>query len=148
MPFREKIKKAFGRSPSTSTNSSSPTTITPVDSLSQFSSVQKTKSKDKKKKKKEDEEAMPKPKYRAPVDPNHKATLEAFSFSGAFEAIRRKSAQSAYSPMGSRMPSRMGSRASERIGGASRQQSFAVPSGVDEAEDRDDDVGNGMYPKI
>ncbi|KAF2874159.1 hypothetical protein BDV95DRAFT_592279 [Massariosphaeria phaeospora] len=54
-------------------------------------------------------EKMPPLKYRRPVDPIHKANLEAFTWTKAW---RRKSAQSMYSPMGSRMPSRKNSRAS------------------------------------
>ncbi|MCJ1385366.1 hypothetical protein MMC17_008488 [Xylographa soralifera] len=144
MPFREKMRKAFGRSPSTS-ETSSPGALTPVTSLSQFSQ------RDKKSKKKDKTgngdvykpgEAMPKPKYRAPVDPQHKDRLEAFSFGGAWEAMRRKSVQSQYSPMGSRMPSRMGSLVSNKVGRSSRQQSLAVPIGLEESKDPDDDVGN------
>ncbi|MCJ1476182.1 hypothetical protein MMC13_004847 [Lambiella insularis] len=144
MPFREKMKKAFGRSPSIS-NASSPSSSTPVNSLSQFS--EKSKKSKKKDKKGESDvykigDVMPKPKYRAPVDPQHKDRLDAFNFGGALAAIRRKSAQSQYSPMGSRMPSRMGSLASSRQGGPSRQQSVAVAPGLEEARDADDDVGN------
>ncbi|MCJ1397528.1 hypothetical protein MMC11_000722 [Xylographa trunciseda] len=144
MPFREKMRKAFGRSPSTS-ETSSPGALTPVTSLSQFSQRDK---KSKKKDKKGDGnvykagEAMPKLKYRAPVDPQHKDRLEAFSFGSTWEAIRRKSGVSQYSPMGSRMPSRMGSLASNTIGGSSRQQSFAVPIGLEESKDPDDDIRN------
>ena len=145
MPFREKMRKAFGRSPSTS-ETSSPSALTPVTSLSQFSQ------RDKKSKKKDKlsngdvykpGEAMPRQKYRAPVDPQHRDRLEAFSFGGAWEAIRRKSVQSQYSPMGSRMPSRMGSLVSTKVGPSSRQQSFAVPIDLEESKDPDDDVGNG-----
>ncbi|KAF2727290.1 hypothetical protein EJ04DRAFT_140998 [Polyplosphaeria fusca] len=52
-------------------------------------------------------EKMPPLKYRRPVDPKHKETLEAFNFSKAW---RRRSDQSLYSPFGSRMPSRKASR--------------------------------------
>lgn len=48
-------------------------------------------------------ETMPRPKYRRPPTKEHKETLEAFSFA---EAWRRKSFQSQYSPMGTRLPSR------------------------------------------
>ncbi|MCJ1392312.1 hypothetical protein MMC18_005179 [Xylographa bjoerkii] len=144
MPFREKMRKAFGRSPSTS-ETSSPGTLTPVTSLSQFS--QRDKKPNKKDKKGRGDaykagEAMPKPKYRAPVDPQHKDRLEAFSFGGAWEVMRRKSGHSEYSPMGSRMPSRVGSLASNGFGRSSRQQSFAVPIDLEESKDPDDDVGN------
>jgi hypothetical protein len=45
-------------------------------------------------------------KYRRPVDPEHKAALDGFSFG---EAFKRRSTTSQYSPMGSRIPSRRGS---------------------------------------
>ncbi|KAF2466292.1 uncharacterized protein BDR25DRAFT_77258 [Lindgomyces ingoldianus] len=51
-------------------------------------------------------EKMPPLKYRRPVNPEHKEKLEAFSWAKAW---RRKSEQSQYSPMGSRMPSRKNS---------------------------------------
>ncbi|KAF2715784.1 hypothetical protein K504DRAFT_367459 [Pleomassaria siparia CBS 279.74] len=47
-------------------------------------------------------EKMPPLKYRRPVAPEHKAKLEAFTWAKAW---RRRSSQSLYSPMGSRMPS-------------------------------------------
>lgn len=61
---------------------------------------------------------MPPLKYRRPVDPEHKARLEAFSFSTAW---RRHSNASLYSPMGSRLPSRRSSFRSRR--GRSRSRS-------------------------
>ncbi|KAJ4288635.1 hypothetical protein N0V90_011872 [Kalmusia sp. IMI 367209] len=51
-------------------------------------------------------ERMPPLKYRRPVAPEHKAHLESFDWAKAW---RRKSPQSIYSPMGSRMPSRKSS---------------------------------------
>jgi hypothetical protein len=45
-------------------------------------------------------------KYRRAVEPAHKAKLDGFSWTNAW---RRRSHQSEYSPMGSRMPSRQGS---------------------------------------
>lgn len=52
-------------------------------------------------------EKMPPLKYRRPVNPEHKAKLESFSWQKAW---RRRSEQSLYSPMGSRMPSRKNSK--------------------------------------
>lgn len=49
---------------------------------------------------------MPRPKYRAPPQKEHKEKLEAFSFADAW---RRKSFQSQHSPMGTRAPSRRNS---------------------------------------
>ena len=48
-------------------------------------------------------EQMPRPKYRAPPQKEHKEKLEAFSFADSW---RKKSFQSTYSPMGTRAPSR------------------------------------------
>ncbi|KAF3039363.1 hypothetical protein E8E12_006295 [Didymella heteroderae] len=56
-------------------------------------------------------EKMPPMKYRRPVDPEHKKNLEAFTWKKAW---RRRSHQSLYSPMGSRLPSRKGSFRSRR----------------------------------
>lgn len=52
-------------------------------------------------------EKMPPLKYRRPVNPEHKEKLESFTWAKAW---RRKSDQSMYSPMGSRMPSRKNSQ--------------------------------------
>lgn len=60
---------------------------------------------------------MPRPKYRAPVQKEHKEKLESFSFADAW---RRKSLQSIYSPMGTRAPSRRASFLSRKsVGGRS-----------------------------
>lgn len=131
MPFREKMKRAFGRSPSTSDGSE----------------LAKTSSKGSKK----DQEniykpgEMPKPKYRGPYNQAHQDKLSAFSFGGAW--ARRKSDQSQYSPMGSRLPSRRGSTLGGRSPEArSRQQSYVGQ--VVENADGDDDIGNGtFYPR-
>lgn len=65
-------------------------------------------------------EKMPPLKYRRPVDPEHKARLEAFSFKTAW---RRRSNASLYSPMGSRLPSRRGSCRSRRSRSRSKHRS-------------------------
>jgi hypothetical protein len=52
-------------------------------------------------------EKMPPLKYRRPVNPEHKEKLESFNWTKAW---RRKSDQSMYSPMGSRIPSRKNSQ--------------------------------------
>ena len=118
MPFRERVKKALGRTHSHSDSKSSPGS--------------------------EPTDETPKPKYRSPYNKDHQDKLSAFSFSGGLEQLRRKSATSQYSPMGSRMPSRAGSRADTR---ASRSQGLAGQQqrqgeAVGEVEG-DDDVGNG-----
>lgn len=67
---------------------------------------------------------MPRLKYRAPVKKEHKEKLDAFTFGGAW---RRRSQQSLYSPMGSRMPSRRGSLA-RRPSYSSKRPSFSGKS--------------------
>lgn len=112
-------------------------------------------------------EQMPPLKYRRPVDPEHKARLEAFSFQTAW---RRRSHASLYSPMGSRLPSRKASFCSRKSCGRSisrsRRSSFASnydheewvdsgigasiagddrPANIKEASDDEGDVLNGMF---
>ncbi|KAF2259893.1 hypothetical protein CC78DRAFT_536735 [Lojkania enalia] len=111
-------------------------------------------------------EKMPPLKYRRPVNPEHKAHLEAFSWAKAW---RRKSDQSVYSPMGSRMPSRKNSYTTvgrKSIGGRSMRRASSKDVGVDsgiggsviddeeveerkanqlrEGSDEEGDVTNGM----
>jgi hypothetical protein len=107
-------------------------------------------------------------KYRRPVNPEHKAHLESFTFAKAW---RRRSQQSMYSPMGTRMPSRRSSFASHRRSfgeelkrSASRKSACPdddgslVDSGIGssgddgedagylkEASDEEGDVTNGLY---
>lgn len=93
-------------------------------------------------------EKMPPPKYRRPVAKEHKEKLEAFSFGNAW---RRKSDQSLYSPMGSRMPSRRNSLRSlvgRKSFQASRSNSKAkrtVAPGPAEGPDDPSDPTNGWY---
>ncbi|KAF2194776.1 hypothetical protein K469DRAFT_686737 [Zopfia rhizophila CBS 207.26] len=92
MPLRTRLRRAFTRS----SQDDSP--------------LSKTSSKNSKTRKDssvyQPGEKMPPPKYRRPVNPEHKEKLEAFSWA---QAWRRKSDQSQYSPMGSRLPSRKNS---------------------------------------
>ena len=126
MPFREKMKRAFGRAPSTGDGSE----------------LAKTTSKASKK----DAEniyrpgEMPKPKYRGPYNQAHQDKLSAFSFGGAW--TRRKSDQSQYSPMGSRLPSRRGSMLGGRSPEARSRQHSYVGQVVENIEG-DDDIANG-----
>ncbi|KAJ9638400.1 hypothetical protein H2201_002676 [Coniosporium apollinis] len=128
MPFRERMKKAFKRSPSNSETSS----LSKTDSKGDPNVYQPG-------------EKMPQPKYRRPVPKEHKEKLENFSFSNAW---RRSSQQSGdYSPMGSRAPSRRGSLASVfGVGGRksfqSRRGESHVGSTVEEDEGDDTDVKN------
>lgn len=90
MPFRERLKKTFSRSSSDGLSLSQ----TNTNGSRKDSSVYQP------------GEKMPPLKYRRPVAKEHKEHLEAFNFAKAW---RRRSHQSIYSPMGSRMPSRAGS---------------------------------------
>jgi hypothetical protein len=87
MPFRARLKKTFSRSSASSSSSGS--SLSKTDSNLYYQPGEK----------------MPL-KYKRPVEKAHKEKLEAFQFEGAW---RRKSFQSVYSPMGSRMPSRKNS---------------------------------------
>ena len=127
MPFRAKVKRAFGR-----------------DSAEEGSDTPK---KEKKQKLPDNVykpgEPMPRPKYRGPWDKEHQDKLGSFSFASAFR--RRKSDYSQYSPMGSKVHSRRGSFLSvgRKSFARSRQQSHIDPT-LMEAAERDDDVANGM----
>ena len=92
-------------------------------------------------------EPMPQPKYRGSYNKEHQEKLSSFSFSDAWKS-RRKSDQSLYSPLGSRLPSRLpshvGSLKSRKsyAGPRSRQQSHVEGMLVESAHG-DDDVMNG-----
>lgn len=136
MPFRDKVKRAFGRagedgSPLTSVSSRSsrkekkPTRGYPDNVYKPG-------------------EIMPRPKYRAPYNKAHQDKLSAFSFGEAW--TRRKSDHSQYSPMGSRLTSAVGSlkRKSFMSGLGSRQGSHVPgPAPGSGTGDDDDDVMNG-----
>lgn len=89
-------------------------------------------------------EEMPKPKYRAPPKKEHTEKLESFSFTDAW---RRKSFQSAYSPMGTRAPSRRTSLFSNHrksIGGKSdRTNSVTSNDNEGHGARRREGVGHG-----
>lgn len=119
MPFREKMRRALGRD---STNSEGGSTGA------------KTKSKADTYQPGE----IPSSKYRSPYNKPHQDKLKAFSFGDAFS--RRKSDQTQYSPMGSRMPSRKNS-AIEGQGSAITRRSNVGQ--VVENANADDDVKNG-----
>lgn len=118
MPFRERFKRALGRN----------------TSISDSNSLKSSKTKD------STEVTGPKPKYRAPVDPEHKAKLESFSFANNW---RRKSTQSDHSPFGSRQPSRNNSTTDPRklFGAGGRGKSHVGP--VVENADDSTDPANG-----
>ena len=88
-------------------------------------------------------EPMPKPKYRGPYNKEHQEKLSSFSFSDAWKS-RRKSDNSSYSPMGSRLPSVVGSLKSRKsLGGARSRRQSHVEAMVVKSADGDDDVMNG-----
>ncbi|KAL8992977.1 MAG: hypothetical protein Q9169_006690 [Polycauliona sp. 2 TL-2023] len=135
MPFRAKVKRAFGKTDDSS------------EAGSDLSQVQSSTSPKKAKKPKmEYPENVYKPgeipdsKYKGPYNKEHQIKLHAFSFKTAFQG-RRKSEQSLYSPMGSRLPSRKGSFLSRRSFARSRQQS-RVDETLMENTEADDTVGN------
>ncbi|KAL8675508.1 MAG: hypothetical protein Q9168_000020 [Polycauliona sp. 1 TL-2023] len=133
MPFRAKVKRAFGKS----------------DDSSEASSDAQLKTSPKKSKKPKTTEypdnvykpgEIPESKYKGPYNKEHQVKLHAFSFKTAFQG-RRKSEQSLYSPMGSRLPSRKSSFLSRKSFARSRQQS-RVDETLMENTDADDAVGN------
>ncbi|KAI4107954.1 MAG: hypothetical protein L6R37_001386 [Teloschistes peruensis] len=137
MPFREKVKKAFGKSHDDASESSS--------DLSHVQSKASTKKSKKPKVEYPDNVykpgEIPESKYKGPYDKQHQQKLHAFSFANAFQG-RRKSVQSLYSPMGSRIPSRVGSFISRRsFGNRSRQQSRVEDTLMEDTE-ADDTVEN------
>ncbi|KAL8715572.1 MAG: hypothetical protein Q9220_000908 [cf. Caloplaca sp. 1 TL-2023] len=137
MPFRAKVKRAFGKTNEDSTENGS--------DLSQVQS--KASAKKAKKQKVEYPENVYKPgeipesKYKGPYNKEHQQNLHAFSFKTAFQG-RRKSEQSLYSPMGSRLPSRMGSFMSRRSLGARSRQQSRVGDTLAENNEGDDAVEN------
>ena len=167
MPFRERVKKAFGGRDSplstvttntTKSSDSSPSSITTpttelkhVETQTSLKGLRKiTSRKPKRDKKREEDEKwknwpeniykpheMPAPRYKRTPDPRHKQNLEAYSWDNAFATLKRKSIGSLYSPMGSRLPSRIGSIASRRSGrrsaAPSRSQSVAEMPDEEEA---------------
>ena len=136
MPFRAKMKRAFGRD-------------SPEESSDQAQTNGKVSDKKKKKKQKLPDnvykpgEAMPRPKYRGPYDKEHQDKLTSFNFANAF--TRRKSDYSEYSPMGSKLPSRRGSfLGMGRKSFARSRQASCVDPALMESKEGDDDVTNGM----
>ncbi|KAL8794194.1 MAG: hypothetical protein Q9195_003262 [Heterodermia aff. obscurata] len=133
MPFRAKMKRAFGRD-------------SPDEASDQAQTNGKVSDKKKKKQKLPDNvykpgEVMPRPKYRGPYDKEHQDKLTSFNFANAFS--RRKSDYSEYSPMGSKLPSRRGSflGIGRKSFARSRQPSYVDPALL-ESKEGDDDVTN------
>ncbi|KAF2143392.1 uncharacterized protein K452DRAFT_170289 [Aplosporella prunicola CBS 121167] len=99
MAFRERVKRVLGRSSSSNSSNSSLSKKTTASTTPRDSNVYQP------------GEKMPPMKYRRPVQKEHKEKLESFQFSKAW---RRRSDMSQYSPMGSRLPSRMNSMKSRQ----------------------------------
>lgn len=141
MLFRDKVKKAFGKS------NDDPSETRP--DLSQVQSKVSTKKPKKQKVEYPDNVykpgEIPESKYKGPYDKQHQQRLHAFSFGAAFQG-RRKSDQSLYSPMGSRMPSRMGSFVSRRSWLPISRQQSRVEDTLMENNEADDAVENGKAP--
>ncbi|KAL8771011.1 MAG: hypothetical protein Q9209_003430 [Squamulea sp. 1 TL-2023] len=117
MPFRAKVKRAFGKNEDSSEAGSD---LSQVQSRAATKKIKKPKIEYPDNVYKPGE--IPESKYKGPYNKEHQVQLHAFSFKTAFQG-RRKSEQSLYSPMGSRLPSRKGSFLSRRSFARSRQQS-------------------------
>lgn len=128
MQFRARLKKTFSRgSRSSNSSSESSSTLSGSSGEKRPSNVYQP------------GEKIPQ-KYRRPVDKAHQEKLEAFSFGDAW---RRRSFQSVYSPMGSRMPSRRNSvELSTKYAAISRRGAGFVDE-VDEGSGDDSDLANG-----
>ncbi|KAL9605582.1 MAG: hypothetical protein Q9179_001240 [Wetmoreana sp. 5 TL-2023] len=138
MPFRAKVKKAFGKS-----------NEDPSETSSDLSQVQcKPSTKKTKKQKVEYPDNVYKPgeipasKYNGPYDKKHQQKLHAFNFASAFQG-RRKSEHSLYSPMGSRLPSRVSSFISRRSFGPRSRQQSRVEDTLMENNEADEAVEDG-----
>lgn len=140
MPFRDKMRKALGRSNDDSSDAVTATT------------AKYTKSKRPKKEKLPDNvykpgEPMPRPKYRGPYNQAHQDKLSAFNFGAAWKKRRSThTVGSEMSPMGSRSMSRRNSAWSKKSKLGSRQNSAFA--GVEESGEGDDDVANGMDSSV
>jgi hypothetical protein len=146
MAIRERVKKIFGR------NSSS------KDPEGKAAEKEEKK---KKKGKKQDEQwedwpehiykphEMPRPKYRRVPDPDHKAHLQSYNWDSNTppddDPPRQKSHASLYSPMGSRIPSRMNSLVSRRAKSRGPSRAGSVLQEGAEGEGEESEAGNGNY---
>lgn len=129
MPFRERLRKTFSR-----TSSTSPSETSLSLQLTNTSTIEGRKGSHIY----QPGEKMPPMKYRRPVAKEHKDHLEAFDFATAW---RRVSRHSIYSPHGSRMPSRNPSVVSGPPG-VSRRGSVVVPPDGAEGGFEDSSVGS------
>lgn len=140
MPFREKVKKAFGKSSEESAEANSDVSQSQPKISSRKSKKQKVEYPDNVYKPGE----IPESKYKGPYNKAHQQKLHAFSFGAAFQSRRKsnQSSQSLYSPMGSRLPSRVGSFMSKRSFGPKSRQQSRVEDTLMENNEADDAVEN------
>lgn len=143
MPFRDKVKKAFGKSNDNPSDTSSDLSPTRSKASNKKPRKQKVEYPDNVYKPGE----IPESKYKGPYDKKHQQKLHAFSFTAAFQG-RRKSDQSLYSPMGSRMPSRVGSFISRRSWVPRSRQQSRIDDTLMEHSEADDAVENGGSPSL
>lgn len=141
MPIRDKFKKAFGKSNEEPTETNSDMSQSQPKILSRKSKKQRIEYPDNVYKPGE----IPESKYKGPYNKAHQQKLHAFSFGAAFQGRRKsnQSSQSLYSPMGSRLPSRVGSFMSRRSFGPKSRQQSRVEDTLMENNEADDTVGNG-----
>lgn len=126
MPFREKMKRAFGTRPSD--EGSEPSFTKTSSSSSRRSRKEKKTRRNSSSNVYRPGEIMPKPKYPLAYNKAHQDKLLAYNLGDAWK--KRKSVQSQYiSPMGSRWPS---ARTSVAI---SRQQSYSASTTEKAADD-------------
>ena len=123
MAFRERVKRVLGRSSSSNSSNSSLSKKTTASTTPRDNNVYQP------------GEKMPPMKYRRPVQKEHKEKLESFQFSKAW---RRRSDMSQYSPMGSRLPSRMNSMKSRQSMQVARGQFIEGP-------DEESSPANGAF---
>lgn len=130
MPFRARLKKTFSRTSRSSQSSSEISSTLSGSSGKRASNVYQP------------GEKIPQ-KYRRPVDKAHKEKLDAYTFNFG-EPSGRRSFQSVYSPMGSRMPSRRNSieLPMKRAAIGRRGASFVE---LDEGSGSDSDLANGEF---
>lgn len=128
MPFRDRMRKAFGRPPAGTTPSPAAAAAAslPKRTKSQRANVYRI------------GEPMPQPKYPAKYDKPHQDMLRAFSFASI--TGRRKSDQTDVSPMGSRWASRKNSEVEAR-----RSLSHKPSDIAENPEMMDVDMVDGMY---
>ena len=141
MPFRARLKQAFRRSSTASSNSTNDSSLQTKSSSHEEHldpndpSVYKP-------------HEMPRPKYRSLPDKKHREKLEAFSFASSWRS--QGDTYSLYSPGGSKLSSRAASVHEERFDSTGPRTVWnrgkVGVERVEEAEDDGGDTRNGEYP--